>query len=939
MNRDTGVDENWRFRLGDPAGAQAREFDDSDWRVLDLPHDWSIEDLPPAPPPTRAVLMAAEGRWRFAPGDDIAWKEPGFDDAGWQEVELPCSWESHSGYTQDNVYGWFRRRLDLSAEMAGQEAELRLGCIDDVDETFLNGVRIGGCGSFPPAFRTAYEEQRVYRVPAGLLRGGGQDVLAVRVFDGAGVGGIVQAGRPPLRVGPFDPDASPGGQDTGHVLGGTAWYRKGFVLPASTAGQCVSLRFDGVYEHTDLWVNGHFVRSHHGGYTGFACDLTPWLVRPGDDNSVAVRVRNEGRNSRWYSGSGIYRHVWLTVVDALHVPLWGVAVTTPEASDATACVRVVVELENRRDRATAAHVRVRVVGPDGTPVGMAETGTAVPGFGRGEAVLQLPVERPRLWSPETPALYRAEVEVRRGRVVVDCHAVLFGIRTIRVSAEEGFLLNGQPRKLRGACVHHDNGPLGAAAIDRAEERRVELLKARGYDAVRTSHNPPSPAFLDACDRLGLLVMDEAFDMWRVAKKPDDYHRVFDACWREDLDAMVLRDRNHPSVVIWSVGNELPERYSEDGARTAAMLAERVRELDPTRPVTAAFCGLNDQADPFFAALDLCGYNYGRDRYDIDHQRHPQRIIVSTESFPAQAFDYWQDALAKPWVIGDFVWTGIDYIGESGIGHAMVEGGPGGGLRPWPWHVANCGDMDLCGFVKPAGLYRDVLWGVSALEILVHRPLPEGRGGRISAWGWPDEEPRWTWPGHEGRTMRVTVYSSCEQVRLLLNGTEFGTRSAGTSNRLTAVFEVPYAAGELRAVGVAGGREVASRTLRTAGHPATLHLTADRACIAARPGDLAHVTVEARDTAGTLVPDAEFLVRFGIRGPGELAAVGNGNPVDAASFHQPQRRLFRGRCLAIVRPTGRTGTITLTATAEGLGTGQVEVVAASSPIPGESTKGT
>ncbi|HWH71368.1 MAG TPA: beta galactosidase jelly roll domain-containing protein, partial [Candidatus Sulfotelmatobacter sp.] len=358
--RDQLFDANWKFLRADAAGAERPEFDDATWRVLDVPHDWSIEDLPTGGP-SLPVISVVPGKWRFHKGDDAAWKTPACNDSDWQEVTLPAYWEQHSNYTEENVYGWFRRRLELPANCQGKEVELLLGRIDDVDEAWLNGVRIGGTGSFPPNYRTAYDAERRYRVPAGVVHGDGTDVLAVRVFDGSGNGGIYAAGTAGQRVGPFDPSASPGGASTGHVLGGTGWYRKYFTLHPSDKGKSVTIRFDGVYMDADVWLNGHPLGNHPYGYTSFAYDLTPHLKPAGQPNVLAVRVRNEGKNSRWYSGAGIFRHVWLTVTDPVRVPTWGLYVTALEVSRKAATVKVFTEIENGRDVAATVTVRTRLL--------------------------------------------------------------------------------------------------------------------------------------------------------------------------------------------------------------------------------------------------------------------------------------------------------------------------------------------------------------------------------------------------------------------------------------------------------------------------------------------------------------------------------------------------------------------------------------------------
>ena len=928
-SHDRSFDSDWRFLRADAPGAEALGFDDTTWRRLDVPHDWSIEDLPPLEVSVPELPVVA-GQWRFQKGDEAAWKVPAFNDSSWQVVTLPDTWEHHSDYTSDNVYGWFRRHVEIPAECKGKDFDLLLGCIDDVDEAFLNGERIGGTGSFPPDYRTAWDVQRRYRVPAALVHGDGSDVLAVRVFDGGGNGGINVAGVKSIRVGPFDPGQSQGSAATGHVLGGTGWYRKHFTQSSADQGKHVTVRFDGVYMNADFWVNGQPLGNHPYGYTSFEFDLTPYLKPAGEKNVIVVRVRNEGKNSRWYSGSGIYRHTWLTVTDPIHVPTGGVFVTTPEVSKEKAVVKIATEVRNDSGAAADLVIRARVVNPSGKTV---RTGKSKLHLGPNEtrSVEQsVEVRSPKLWSPDSPELYSAEIEIATGGKTLDQASTRFGIRKIEVDAENGFRLNGQMLKLKGGCMHHDNGPLGSATIDRAEERRVELLKANGFNAIRTSHNPPSPAFLDACDRLGMLVIDEAFDCWNEGKNGQDYHLYFKDWAERDIASMVERDRNHPSVVIWSIGNEIPDQFRAEA--TAKMLRAAVLANDSTSPITQAICSdwgnvmrnWDQLSDIAFRHLDIGGYNYLPEHYETDHARNPQRVMMATESYPKDFFDYWSYVEKHPYIIGDFVWTAMDYYGESGIGHAVPSTEQDSFLMPWPWHNAWCGDIDVCGFKKPQSYYRDVVWQRSQIELMVHTPLPGGAWDRVSGWGWPDESRSWNWPGQEGKPLQVAVYSRCDSVRLELNGKVIGEKPVSPATKLTAKFDVPYQPGELRAIGLINGKEVAKTTLKTAGEPQAIRLTADRSAICADRNDLSYVTVEVVDQNGIVVPNAAIPVRFTVSGAGELAATGSSAPNDAASFHAPLRKTFQGRCLAILRPKGDGGNVILKAEADDLKTATIEI---------------
>jgi beta-galactosidase len=701
--------------------------------------------------------------------------------------------------------------------------------------------------------------------------------------------------------------ANPSGSDGGYFQTGVGWYQKRFAVPHEWHGNTVLVEFEGVYMNAHLWLDEHFLGRHPYGYTTFHHDLTPHLDA-GSEHVVRVLVDNAAQpNSRWYSGSGIYRHVWLWLGDPVHVGPWGVWVTTPDVSRAEATVRVQTRVENDLEVDREIVLRSRIAGGE-----TVDTPATIFAGGRRDISHELRVIRPELWSPDTPRLYRLETEVEIDGEVVDTLSTPFGIRSLAVDAGAGLRLNGERLVLRGGCVHHDHGPLGAASYDRAEERKVELLKANGFNAVRCAHNPPAPAFLDACDRHGLLVIDEAFDCWRNGKHLCDYHVSFDDWWRRDLDSMLLRDRNHPCVNMWSVGNEPVERGRPEGARIARMLADHVRGVDPTRPVTAGVNGGHgewpwEQLDELFAALDVCGYNYRADAYRRDHERIPARVVFGSESVAQEAPEHWQSVLELDHVIGDFVWTAIDYLGESGIGRVRFEEQPVPLLAVFPWHVSNCGDLDVCGFKRPQSFFRDVLWQRGEpLFIGVHPPGPRPS---VTYWGWPDLRPSWTWPGHEGEPFRVDVYSACATVELLLNGESLGTKAA---ERCTATFEVPYRPGTLRAV---GSNPSAECELRTAGEPARLRLTPDRDGI--RRDDLSFVTVEVVDADGLMHPNADHTVSLAVEGVGAIAAVGSGDPVSTEPFRGERRSVYRGRCLVVLRSRGEPGEIRLRAEADGL----------------------
>ncbi len=733
---------------------------------------------------------------------------------------------------------------------------------------------------------------------------------------------------------PVDSNAV-GRASTGYTVGGTAWYRKTIYAGREMEGKCVRIQFDGVYMNADIWLNGILLGTHPYGYTSFSYDITSKLV-PGKRNTIAVRVKNEGRNTRWYSGSGIYRHVWMIATEQLHVDHWGTYITSSVVSRDLAVVNVRTNILNETPEDTEILLVTRILKDDGTEAAVIEARKTIQGKSGNEFNNNLEITNPLLWSPESPSVYTAvsEVYTLDGDVrseMTDRTESTFGIRSISVSAEEGFLLNGNPILLKGGCMHHDNGPLGAAAYDRAEERRIELMKASGFNAIRCSHNPPSPAFLDACDRLGMMVIDESFDVWKEQKNPDDYNLYFDDWWEEDMTSMIKRDRNHPSIVLWSIGNEVPERGKPEGAELAHMLAEFTREMDSTRPVTAAVNMVTLDKDPYFDELDVCGYNYANNGYVRDHERLPERIIVGTESFPRMAFENWMAVKDYPWVIGDFVWTGFDYLGEASIGWL----GFAFGTTFYPWIEAYCGDIDICGWKRPQSFYRDALWKPDRVSVFVTSPEPTFKlnpGSRgASMWSWPDEVASWNWEGYEGKPMDVKVYSSCEEVELFLNGKSLGKMKTGREAKFTAQYQVEYASGTLRVAGYTGGTEVASGELRTTGKPENLSLFADRETIKADGQDLCYVTVEINDNGGLRVPTAGNLVKFGIKGPGRIIAVGSSDPLGDQSFTRPERKAYQGRCLVIIKSENKAGEITLKAESDGIQSSEIKIRSSLSQI--------
>ena len=674
-----------------------------------------------------------------------------------------------------------------------------------------------------------------------------------------------------------DPATGATKEGGGWYPAGKGEYKKQFKVESGEwKNKRVMLHFEGVYQKAEVFVNGQKASQHAYGYTPFTVDITQYLYKDKRDNEVVVKVDNsEQPNCRWYSGSGIYRHVWLVTKKQRYIDEWSVKVTTPDIH--------------------TVNIKAEVVMEDGTRKPIEKT---------------IHVEQPHLWSPDDPYLYHTTIEAE-GDVV----PVTYGIRTIEYTAEKGFLLNGKPLKINGACLHHDDGVLGAMAFDAAEIRKVRLMKESGFNLIRTAHNPTTRAFLDACDSLGMLVIGEAFDGWRTAKNPYDYSTLIDSCYQEDIHAMVKRDRNHPSIICWSIGNEVIERKDIRVVTTARKLKQAILEEDNTRPVTEALCAWDDDweiYDPHFEVLDIGGYNYMIHKHKSDHQRDPKRVMWQTESFPRDAFKNWKLVQEYPYIIGDIVWTGLDYLGESGIGRNYYEGERPGehwreGGQP-DWHGAYCGDVDITGYRKPISIYREMLWKEaydgefpSVLSIAVKEP--DGYHGKIhqTAWSvWPTWS-SWNWPGWEGKPIDVEVYTKAKEVKLYLNDQLIGTKAVSEDTEYKAVFTVPYEPGVLRAE--ASGR---GTLLWTKGEPARLRLTPDRRVITADGQDLSFITVEVVDKYGWPCPDAAIPCEASVKGEGSLLAFASADLKDREPYTSSKVTTWKGRALLVVRSTEKKG---------------------------------
>lgn len=709
---------------------------------------------------------------------------------------------------------------------------------------------------------------------------------------------------------------NPSGNDGGYFPTGIGWYRKSFHVAASQKDVNTTVYFEGVYMNSEVYINGKSLGIYPYGYTSFSYDLTPYLVY-GKINTIAVKVDNSRqKNSRWYTGSGIYRNVWLISKNNISVPKWGIGIKTENISAKVATVRLNTTIENKNSTSAEVLVKTTIFDTAGTLIAKNQQQLETSKLDKKSLETVLTVNKPKLWSPDNPSLYIARVEVLKGKQLIERVDTRFGIRSITFTSKNGLVLNGKTVKLNGGNVHHDNGSLGAAAYDRAEIRKAELLKTAGFNAVRSSHNPPSTKFLEACDSIGLFVIDESFDGWRAKKTDYDYAMYFDQWAKKDVQAMVLRDRNHPSIILWSIGNEIIERKEPRAVATAKMLRDAIREIDNTRPVVSAMTTWDNDweiFDSLMAQHDVAGYNYQLHRAPKDHERVPERIIVQTESYPRDAFANWKLVNDHPYIIGDFVWTAMDYIGESGIGRWYYTGEVTGEHYDrdlFPWHGAYCGDIDLTGSRKPISYYRDLLYNKEPkLHLAVREPNPEPLHIHETLWSvWPTWD-SWTWNGFEGKDLAVEVYSSYPKVRLYLNGSVLGEKFTGENEKFMATFNVPYVAGELKAVALdKTNKEVMVRILKTASKPIQIRLKADRNHIKATGLDLSYITAEIIDGQGTVCPGEMDRISFEIEGPGILMGIDNANLKDTEPYKGTSRKVWKGRALGIIRGLPQQGNI-------------------------------
>ena len=805
---------------------------------------------------------------------------------------------------------------------------------------------------------------------------------------------------------------APAGAAMGYYTEGVATYTKELDIPAEWEGEKIYLHFDGVMMNAAIAVNGSLLGRHHYGYTPFTVDLTDALYY-GEKNRISVTVNPSMQpNSRWYSGAGIFRHVSISHAHPLHIApdgifAWTKRLEEPDArGDFAKEAMVLAEVTVCNDTDKDHQVRVKAelapeetadsAGKDAADGCVRDTVLLVKAHQKAVARIPMTVKNPVLWNADHTFLYQVKAQLfdmgtfgvslnpAQGEPLCDEADTWTGIRTVTADSTHGLRVNGRSLKLKGGCIHHDNGLLGAVSLYDSEYRKLKLLKGAGFNAVRLAHNPPSRELLEACDRIGLYVFDEAFDAWGFSKQAGDYSQFFEDHWKEDMEAFIIRDRNHPSVLFWSTGNEVEERGGMgNGYAIAEKLAAYVRTLDSSRLVTNGLCSMwsglddkemvasmmrmrasmegnmqnvdlskgdsfwEDRTEAFCNCLDVVGYNYMDSHYAISGERYPERVILGTESYPNQIDKVWELVEKYPYVIGDCTWTAFDYIGEAGIGksgffekddptlkmgaYALSSHG-----SQFPWRLANDADFTISGRLTPQGVYRKIVWGGDETGVFVQDPKNFGQVELVSMWGWNQMSDSWNYPGYEGKPVKVYVYSAAPEVELFLNGVSQGRKNAGKENRYTAVFEIAYEKGELRAVSIGEDqREISEAKIVSTGRPAAVRLVPEKTALSSDGESLAYVAVELVDDQGNVVPDAEISLTAEVTvcadgdsaetdcregaedAPAYLAGFGSDNPITEDNYTSGTCVSWQGRAMAIVRSGFAAGRVTLAVRGENL----------------------
>lgn len=720
---------------------------------------------------------------------------------------------------------------------------------------------------------------------------------------------------------PRNPSA-PGGASNGFFVGGEGTYVKELDIPAEPKHYILDI--DGAYMYTRVSLGDYLIAKHPHGYTPFLVDLTP-RVKFGEKNKLTIRTDDCQPSTRWYTGAGIYRDVWLYEGGDVRIEPWGLWVDTPD----TDTVKVFCEVT--ADREANVIVRFDILDAEGNPVATLDKNISA--NGRTEIAADIPLPDARLWNIEDPYLYTLRAAVIGNGDTLDTEEIRFGVRTISADAKNGLLINGIPVKLRGGCIHHDHGVLGAADYPAACRRKLEKLRDAGFNALRIAHNPPSETLMELCDEMGIIVMDEAFDCWRLDKGGKyNYHRYFDEWWERDIELMVKRDRRHSSVIAFSIGNEIPEsRGNTDGDEWSKRLSDKIRELDPTRFVTSATYQMTpfdvwaENTKGYYAPLDLAGYNYLYTRYEHDHELFPERVIWGSETHAIRFYDSWHKVLELPYVIGDFTWTAYDNLGEAGTGRSCwARDGhiPGINLAGYPWRSCYQGDLDLCGYRRPQSYFREAVWIGGVTALYTTHPEHYGEGFSGTGWHWYDVLDSWTFDDkYLTKPVKCEVYTDADEVEFLINGRSLGRVK---TEKAVASMDIPYEKGELSAVSYKDGGEWGRASLRTVGKPASVTVAAETGEINADGRDLCYFDITIVDENGDRVPDARTGLTCVVDG-GELLGIFSGCPDNEDQYGSPSCHAFEGRAVAIVK-TRTPGELTITVGGEDIHAGSCKIAA-------------
>ena len=753
--------------------------------------------------------------------------------------------------------------------------------------------------------------------------------------------------------GPFD--FKHNARTGGLPVTGTGWYRKNFKMQKEAQGKVVRIEFEGAMYDAHVWVNGQFIGNRPFGYIGFEFDISKYLKYDGTDNVIAVRLRPQDLSSRWYPGAGLYRSVWLKIDETVHVAHWGSYITTPTVTSEKAVVQNETTVVNKENKKVSVLVKHEYFSPSGKSVSTVDETIEIEPNSSTISALYSFIQKPERWDTETPNLYKAVTTISQNGKVVDTYETRIGLRTIAFT-KDGFFLNDKKVRFNGVCLHHDNGSLGGAVYKRADQRKLQMMKDMGTNAIRTSHNPPSTEFLEVCDELGLLVLDESFDMWKMPKVENGYSLYFDEWAERDIKDMIYRDRNHPSIIMWSTGNEILEQGDKkNGWKVAKMLNDYCKEVDPSRPTTM---GMNNYSNPydnnFAQQVDIAGVNYKPSKYAEIRSNYPELAFYGSETssctssrgiyhlpiekyakheskhvtsydiigpswaYPPDIEFHFQEE--NPFVMGEFIWTGFDYLGEPTPYGGRDNSTNGHWNGDWPSHSSYFGAVDLAGFPKDRFFLYQSHWTTKPMIHLL---------------------PHWNWKGMEGKEIPVYCYTNVDEAELFVNGKSMGRKVKGKDlteikidflryepktfkSKYRLSWNVPYQAGEIKVIGYKNGKQIVEEKIVTAGKPAKVSVSVDRSTITADGQDLAYVTVKILDKNGNIVPDADNLVNFSVKGAGTLVGVDNGNQISLESFVEPKRKAFSGMCLAILKSSKTSGKITLTASSKSLKSAEIIV---------------